>query len=182
MFCEARANPILRIITKPHQYQCHHEFRPKGADNNSQRIVCTTAYGNDDKMVKCKFCEIGKPTTRWLLGVIDRASNKYKLLDMNSAVFGQIKELRLSPHWGDPETYDIQLMVVDHVYEKIMARHDYKYQVIPIPTPNRALSYSDFLIKDRLDLDDLKRRCDPTLANSNDLFDSKEYAKVFSDW
>lgn len=182
MFCQLNSNPVIRIITKPYQYICHSEFRRKDDKDDKgdlQRIICAASLpsnDNDPKLVGCKFCEISKAQARWIVGVINKSINEYRLLDIGANVFSQIKILNQNMYWGDPETYDIQLVSTD-VYDDYN-NFDYKYQVIPISkTP---LSPEDVAIKSNIDLDFIKAKCDPQCASiTNELYDTKKYEKVY---
>jgi len=141
----------LRLVTQPYQYLCH-RYKKEGdtnSNNYGQKVYCSMANGS------CPLCEMGdKAKPRWLLGVISRKTNSFKILDISFAVFQQIRKLAKNvQRWGDPLKYDINLSV-----DPFGGAVGY-YSVQPLP--KEPLSASDQLIRDNVDLEDLKRRTNP---------------------
>jgi hypothetical protein len=141
----------MRIITQPYQYITH-KYKKEG-DNNpksfGQKINCSMANGS------CPLCALGdKAKPRWLLGVISRKDNTFKILDISYAVFLQIKKLvKNVKYYGDPTKYDINIEVDPNGG----ATGYYTVQ----PLPKEPLSASDQKILDEVDLEDLVRRVTP---------------------
>lgn len=140
----------MRLITQPFQYLVHKA--KKDASNPKdfgQKVACSAIHGS------CPLCDAGdKAKPRWLLGVISRKTQSYKILDISFAVFSQIRKLaRNTQRWGDPTKYD-----VDVVVDKNSGATGY-YSVQPIS--KEPLSAPDQVIKDNVDYDDLKRRVTP---------------------
>lgn len=140
----------LRLITSPFQYMSHTYKSPNaGPKDFGQKIMCSITHGS------CPLCEAGnKAKTRWLLGVIERATGTYKVLDVSYAVYSQIKSFSQSRSWGIPTAYDINI-VRD---SKSPSPANY-YKAMPLP--KEPLSVEDQKIRDSVDLDDLKRRVTP---------------------
>lgn len=139
---------VLRVVTKPHQYRVHQNFKEKDAPGFGDRVMCSSFHGT------CPACDKGdKAKNRWLLGVIDRRSTSFKILDISPAVFKGIQELSRDQDYGDPGKYDIDVKV-----DKQGGATGY-YTIIP--KPPRALSAQDVDIKSKIDTDDLVRRCSP---------------------
>lgn len=138
----------LRLITQPHQYLVH-KYKKEGDTGFGQKVNCSSANG------ECPLCKLGdKPKLRWLLGVISRKTGTYKILDVSYAVFGQIRKLaQNTARWGSPEKYDIDIVI-----DKNGGAVGY-YTVQPIS--KEPLSAADQLIKDNVDLEDLKKRVTP---------------------
>ena len=61
----------------------------------------------------CLYCAKDKPKPRWFLGVIERATGKYSILNINTALFSKLRELIRNPEYGDPQTYDIEITLRD---------------------------------------------------------------------
>ncbi len=140
-------NNELRLVTQPFQ-QLVHKYKKDANDKFGQKVACSAIHGS------CPVCDMGdKAKPRWLVGVISRKTGTYKVLDISWAVFSSIKNLNQNPKWGDPNLYDINIFV-----NKNGGATGY-YSVQPLP--KEPLSASDQLIKDNVDLDDLKRRCTP---------------------
>ena len=67
----------VRLITQPFQYLVH---KYKKADDTGfgQKVQCSAIHGS------CPLCAMGdKAKPRWLLGVISRKTNTYKILDIS---------------------------------------------------------------------------------------------------
>jgi len=141
----------LRLVTAPHQYLVHKVKKdPDNPKDFGQKVKCSQLHGS------CSLCEAGddKAKPRWFYGIIDRKTGTYKILDISYQVFSQIRKLaRNTQRWGDPTKYDIDIVV-----DKNGGATGY-YSVQPIS--KEPLSAADQDIKDKADLDDLKRRCTP---------------------
>lgn len=138
----------MRLITQPFQYLVH-KYKKDGDTGFGQKVQCSAIHGS------CPLCAMGdKAKPRWLLGVISRKTNSYKILDISFAVFSQIRKYaKNAQRWGDPTKYDIDITV-----DKNGGATGY-YSVQAIP--KEPLSAADQVIKDSADLDDLKRRVTP---------------------
>lgn len=138
----------LRLVTQPYQYLVH-KYKAEGEKGFGRNIMCSAVHGT------CAVCQLqNKAKTRWLLGVISRKTNTFKILDMSYAVFSQIRKLaKNTVRWGDPTKYDIDVVV-----DKNGGATGY-YSVQPLP--KEALSAADQKIRDNIDLEDLKRRVTP---------------------
>lgn len=144
---------FVRALTKPHKYMCHKGVKKVGEQGYGRKIPCSKENGS------CPLCDKGlKPQTRYLLGVLDRRSNSYKVLDISYGVFQDIKKLNGKAMWGNPEKYDIDLVV-----DKKAAPSKY-YTVQPVP--HSPLSASEQAIRDKADLEYLKKRIEPLKAES----------------
>lgn len=139
----------LRLITQPFQYLVHKYKKDDDAAGFGQKVQCSAIHGS------CPLCAMGdKAKPRWLLGVISRKTNSYKILDISFAVFSQIRKYaKNAQRWGDPTKYDVDITV-----DKNGGATGY-YSVQAIP--KEPLSAADQVIKDGADLDDLKRRVTP---------------------
>lgn len=138
----------MRLVTHPFQYLVH-KYKKAGDPGFGQKIPCSAMNGS------CPLCSLGdKAKPRWLLGVISRKDNTYKILDISFAVFSQIRKLANNLNrWGDPTKYDIDIIV-----DKNGGATGY-YSVQPLG--KEALSAADQDIKDKADVEDLKRRVTP---------------------
>ena len=137
----------LRLITQPFQFLVH-KYKKDETDKYGQKVYCSAVHGS------CPLCDIGdKAKPRWLLGVISRKTNTYKILDISYAVFSQIRKLAKNQRWGDPTKYDISIVV-----DKQGGPTGY-YSVQPVA--KEPLSAADQVIKDSADLDELKRKVTP---------------------
>lgn len=142
----------MRLVTQPYQYLVHKVKKdPNNPKDFGQKVLCSAIHGS------CPVCSAGdKAKPRWLLGVISRKTNTYKILDISFAVFQQIRKLAKNQRWGDPSKYDIDVIV-----DRAGGATGY-YTVQPIG--KEPLSAEDQKIKDNVDLEDLKRRVTPPTA------------------
>lgn len=141
---------VLRLVTQPHQYLVH-KYKKEGDPGFGQKVYCSAIHGS------CPVCALGKEESkakrRWLLGVISRKDNTYKILDISWAVFQQIRKLSTG-RWGDPTKYDIDIVV-----DRKGGPQDY-YTVQPIEKSPLSAEDQQLIEKER-DLDDLKRKVTP---------------------
>lgn len=140
---------VVRLLTQPHQYVVHKGIKKVGEKGFGRKVSCTLSNG------KCVLCEKGfKPTPRWYLGVLDRRSGTYKVLDISYQVFSHIRKLaRKVDVWGDPTKYDIDIVV-----DKNGGPTNY-YSVQPIP--HKPLTPQEQAIRDAAPIEDLKRKIEP---------------------
>jgi hypothetical protein len=141
-------NNVVRVVTKPHEYLVHRYKAHEDDPGYGDRIMSSIHHGSDP------LIEMGqKPKRRWLVGVIDRVSQSYKILDMSVSVFKGLQELVRDEDWGDPTQFDVDIKV-----DKQGGPTGY-YTIIP--KSKKPLSAADLDIKSQIDLEDLKRRCTP---------------------
>ncbi len=144
-------NNVIRLVTKPHEYLVHRYKVDEKDPGFGERVLSSLFHGSDP------LVDLGsKPKRRWLVGIIDRKTQSYKILDMSVSVFKSIQELVRDEDWGDPTQYDIDIKV-----DKNGGATGY-YTVIP--KSKKPLSKEDLDLKEKADLDDLKRRCTPPTA------------------
>lgn len=138
------SNPI-RVLTEPYQY-FKHKFKFDGEKGYGNWIPCS-ADGN------CPVCQKGdKAKKRWYLGVIDRTSNSYKIMDVSWAILSDIQTYADDDDWGDPSQYDFDIVVNPNGGPQ----NWYK----TVAKPKRPLSANDLLIKERdVDLEYLESKC-----------------------
>lgn len=138
---------VVRLITKPYQYIVH-KWKEPNDKGYGDKVLCSMFNGS------CPLCEKGdKPRQRWYIGLIDRKTQSYKLLDMSSAIFQAIQKLNRNESWGDPGAYDVDIVV-----DKNAGANGY-YTVMPMP--KSPLSDRDVEAKTGVDHDALKKRCKP---------------------
>jgi hypothetical protein len=101
----APGSNVVRLLTLPHQYH-QHRYLPEGGKKYGYRINCS-----GDKEA-CPLCKSGdKAKRRWFLGVVDRKTSTYKILDIGFSVFKSIQTLAKDDDWGDPSRYDLDIVV-----------------------------------------------------------------------
>jgi|SRR5271166_778704 len=141
----------VRLLTVPHQYH-QHKYMVDGGKKYGYRINCSRT-----DTVSCPLCDKGdRPKRRWLVGVIDRKTSAYKILDISYSVFKSIKTLASQDEWGDPSKYDVDIVVDPN------AGPTGYYTVVP--KPPTALSITDLTTRQEHSSDDLERRtASPTM-------------------
>jgi len=98
------SNPI-RIVTLPHQYY-QHKYKVEGEKGYGHRINCSASKG------RCVVCDKGdRPKRRWLVGVIERKTGMYKVLDIGFSIFKGIQTYANDDDWGPPTNYDVDIVV-----------------------------------------------------------------------
>ncbi len=138
---------ILRILSLPFQYY-QHKYKFEGEKNWGHRIMCSGAHGS------CPVCAKGdKPKRRWLIGVIDRKTNSYRILDIGWSILKSLQTYTRDEDWGDPSKYDVDIVVDPNGgpqgYYSLVAK------------PAKPLSANDLLLRDKMDMDELTRRSTP---------------------
>mgnify|MGYP006357061869 CR=1 FL=1 len=138
----------MRIVTRPAQYHVH-AFKEEGDAGFGEKIRCSFPAHNE-----CPLCAMGsKQKNRWFVGIIDRKTQTYKILDIGQSVFKEIQAYSRNEDWGDPMKYDIDLVV-----DKKGGASGY-YKVIAIPA--KPLTEADLAIKKDIDHEYLQKKCTP---------------------
>lgn len=140
---------VVRLLTRPFQYSTHKGVKKDGEKGFGRKLSCSITHGS------CPLCDAGlKAGSRWYLGVLDRETGNYKILDVSYQVFSQIRKLaRKTEVWGDPTKYDIDIVV-----DKNGGPTGY-YSVQPIP--HKPLTPQEQTIRDKVNVEELKERVQP---------------------
>ena len=139
---------IVRILTKPHEYLMHRYKSDQNDPGYGERVLSSIYHGRDPLMERGL-----KPKRRWLVGIIDRITQSYKILDMGVSIFKGIQALVRDEDLGDPTQFEVDIKV-----DKQGGPTGY-YTVTPKrPKP---LTPADLEIKQMADLEELKRKCTP---------------------
>lgn len=159
----APGSNIVRILTLPHLYY-QHRYVVDGGKKYGYRINCSGSNGS------CDVCTKGdKPKRRWLLGVIDRKTNSYKILDIGYSIFKELKDYNASEAWGDPSKYDIDI--------KVDPQGGATGYYHCIPSPPKPLSATDLVLKDEHGSEALVRRSTPPQPD----FVSEKFAGILKE-
>lgn len=154
VFLKLQEGPnVVRILTKPYQFVVHKGWKPSPNDPGfGWRVMCSKFNSES-----CTLCDAGlKTQTRWYVGVIDRRTQSYKVLDISYAVFKNIKTFSQDEDWGNPESYDIDI--------KVDKKADPNSYYSPVCKPKKALTEADLAIKAKIDSEyaaELLTRCTP---------------------
>lgn len=138
----------VRIVTDPKRYITH-KYKEEGDTGFGDWVKCSMPVHNS-----CPLCaRKDRPKKRWLVGAIDRRSGQFRIMDISSAIYDQLKTLNQDEEWGDPKEYDINIIMND----KAPAASFYKVN----PRSKKPLSEADLVIFKSVNEEDLLRRCTP---------------------
>lgn len=138
----------VRVIFDPKRYITH-KYKEEGDQGFGDWVKCSMPLHKS-----CPLCERkDKPKKRWLVGAIDRKSGQFRIMDISSAIYDQIKSLNQDEEWGDPKEYDLNIVMND----KNPPATFYKVN----PRSKKPLSEADLAIVKSASEDDLLRRCTP---------------------
>lgn len=148
LFLRLKDGPnVIRLVTRPYQYLTHKGIKKEGEPGFGRKVPCSQAHGS------CPLCEMeAQASPRFYLGVIDRAENRYKILDVSWSTLQDIKGFANDPIWGDPTKYDINIHKDPH--------HPTKYYTVKA-NPHTPLSPADQKIRDDADLSELDYKSTP---------------------
>lgn len=97
----------VRIVTSPFKYNLH-KYKAEGDKGFGRKILCSATKENPE----CPLCELqDKVKSKMYIGVIDRKSNSYKIIDASSVIGQQLKTWVNNKRYGDPRGYDINIVV-----------------------------------------------------------------------
>jgi hypothetical protein len=142
----------FRVITKPFKYSTHKNVKPVDEKGYGRKVPCSA---NEETGETCPLCEMGHKAKRmYMLGVIDRKTDTYKVIDISWSIFSPIKGFVNDPIWGPPESFDIKVKKNPHS----TGPSDF-YLVSPIP--HTPLSIDDQQKRDTADTEYLKSKTTP---------------------
>lgn len=90
----------VRIITDPYRFLYHKEEFANDPSKFGRKIRCATDG--------CPLCASGsKVKEGWVVGVIDRATNTYKLLEIGSKIYTDIQGIMETEGYENLQEYDL---------------------------------------------------------------------------
>jgi hypothetical protein len=140
----------VRVMGNPVQFYIHWLDTPDGKKRKVNSPI------SDQKLVR-KLEDAGfKRRPRWLIKVLDRATNEFKLLEIGSQIYNGIKTLYLDEDWGPVTGYDITI-------ERGTPGTQPLYRVTPRPKSPLEASFKDDFQKfnDRVDMNKLTQPASP---------------------
>lgn len=148
LFLRLKDGPnVIRLVTTPYQYYTHKGVKKDDEKGFGRKVPCSQVHGS------CPLCDMGlDPSPRYFLGVIDRAENKYKVLDVSWSTLQDIKGFANDPIWGDPMKYDLNIHKDPN--------HPTKYYTVKA-NPHTPLSPTDQKLRDEADLTELEYKSTP---------------------
>lgn len=151
----------VRIVFEPNRYLTH-KFKGEGDTGFGDWVKCSMPIHNTcplcdavKKMEKTdkELAKYNRPKKRWLVGAIDRKLGQFRIMDISSAIYDQIKSLNQDDEWGDPREYEINIVMND----KNPPASYYKVN----PGSKKPLSEEDLAILKSVKKEDLISRCGP---------------------
>lgn len=140
----------VRIMGNPHQFYIHWLTLPDGSKKKINSPVTSP-----DLLKQLDEADF-KRKPRWVVKVLDRSDDKFKLLEIGSQIYNGIKALYNNPKWGKVTEYD-----VDIIRGKPGANPLYAIQ----PNPKEKLSseFRDAFMEfnDSINMDLLTKPADP---------------------
>lgn len=94
----------VRILGNPHQFYIHWLVLPDG----SKRKI-NSPIAEPQLLKQLEDMDFGRKP-RWLLKVLDRSDNTFKLLEIGSQIYNGIRSLYNNPKWGKVTQYDIDIL------------------------------------------------------------------------
>jgi len=95
---------VVRVMSNPHQHYIHWLTLP---DGSKKKIVSPI----DSMALVTRLTDAGfRKQPKWLIKVLDRKDNEFKLLEVGSQIYNGIKALYNNTKWGKVTSYDISLM------------------------------------------------------------------------
>ncbi len=145
----------LRIVSQPSKVFIHWERK---ADGKNQKVICP---GNN-----CPICETGaKAQVRYALLVLDKKNwtkdagygqegPKVKLLETGITVVRAIRDLAMSPLYGDPKGYDILI-------KKEGTGRETKYTVLADPDKAPLTAEEKAAVEEAQSVQDIEKASTP---------------------
>lgn len=150
-------NNIVRILTNPFIYWLHKYKADPDAKGYPDKIKCAKREG-----ITCPLCaltdeqgnQVCKRKEQWYIGVIDRKTQSFKVVDVGPGLMQKLQGLRSDEEWGDLTQYDVNILVNEGA-----APANY-YNVLP--RSKKPLDKADQAIKDSIDYESLRAKCVPS--------------------
>lgn len=94
----------IRVMGNPIQFYVHWLNRP---DGSKRKIVSPV----DNSSIVTRLEDSGfKRQAKWLIKVLDRSDNEFKMLEVGSQIYNGIRALYNNPKWGKVTAYDISVV------------------------------------------------------------------------
>jgi hypothetical protein len=144
-------NNTIRIVTDPFQYYCHKSIKALNEQGFGTKINCSAENGS------CPLCDLGsRPSPRYYIGVIDKATTRYQILDISWSVMSDVKAYAQNPIWGALDKFDIVI--------RKDPNNPSKYYTVSA-NPHTPLSPAEQKVRDEgVDLNMLEEKCKPYTA------------------
>ncbi len=141
---------VVRIMANPIQYYVHWLELPDGS-----RKKLNSPVDSPDLVRKLEDAGFGKKAS-WLVKVLDRKDDTFKILEIGSQIYNGVKALFNNPKWGKVTQYDVTINKGPKGAQPL-------YTVTPDPKEPLDKSLQDKFVKfnDQLNIDRLISPSDP---------------------
>ena len=141
----------VRVMGNPHQFHTHWIVLPDG----SKRKI-NSPVASPDLLKQLEELDF-KRKPRWLVKVLDRSDNTFKLLEIGSQIYNGIRALFNNPKWGKVTEYDIDIIRAKPGTNPL-------YAVQPNPKEKLSNEYRDAFLEfnDAVNLDALTKPAEPS--------------------
>ena len=140
----------VRIMGNPHQFYIHWLELPDGSKRKINSPIA------DPELLRELDEADFKRKPRWMVKVLDRSDNKFKLLEIGSQIYNGIRSLYNNPKWGKVTEYDIDIIRGKPGTNPL-------YSVQPNPKEKIGSEYREAFIQfnDSVNMDALTKPADP---------------------
>jgi hypothetical protein len=141
---------LVRVMGNPHQFYVNWLELPGGKKTKINSPLSSPAL-----LKRLEDADFGKKP-RWIVKVLDRSDDKFKLLEISSQIYKGIRELFNHPKWGPVTGYDVTITRASPGTQPL-------YTVTPDPKEPLDASLKQAFIEfnDKVDISALTREADP---------------------
>lgn len=147
---------LIRIVTAPYS-RWMHAVETEGGKSWGFNYGCVKRSASDT----CPLCEMGnRAKQRFLLGVLEKKTGAYRILEIPKGVYNQIVTLTNDPDWKvDITSSAIFPYDLDLIKNPNPPSPSQTYSLVP--KPPRQLSAAELAVAEGADLAELDRRSTP---------------------
>jgi hypothetical protein len=141
----------VRVMGNPHQFYIHWVDLPNGSKRKVNSPIA-------DQALLRQLDEAGfKRKPRWLVKVLDRDDDEFKLLEIGSQIYNGIRALFNNSKWGKVTDYDIDVIRGKPGTNPL-------YSVTPNPKEKLGSEFKDSFTEfnDSVNIDAITKPADPT--------------------
>ena len=99
-----QGSSTVRVMGNPHQFYVHWVDLPDGGKRKINSPI------SDPALLRRLDEEDFKRKPRWIVKVLDRSDNEFKLLEIGSQIYNGIRALFNNPKWGKVTDYDLDII------------------------------------------------------------------------
>lgn len=140
----------VRIMGNPYQFYTNWVVLPDGSKKKYNSPI------GDPELLEMLEEKDFKRKARWFVKVLDRADDKFKLLEIGPQIYNAVKAIFNNPKWGKVTEYDIDIIRAKPGTNPL-------YSVQPNPKEKLSSDFKDAFIEfnDSVNLEALTKPADP---------------------